>query len=79
MKQSLFSHICVAADFGNKLSFPLQVCNPSISVYKGYCLPKEAEEYLASHGLNNATYSISAVDLREDLLGELVACPYQVG
>jgi len=53
------------------------VCNPSISVYKGYCLPKEAEEYLASHGLKNATYSISAVDVREDLLGELVACPYQ--
>lgn len=53
------------------------VCNPSISVYKGYCLPKEAEEYLASHGLKNATYSVSAVDVREDLFGKLVACPYQ--
>ncbi|XP_062151320.1 uncharacterized protein LOC133859800 isoform X2 [Alnus glutinosa] len=53
------------------------VCNPSVSVYKGYCLPKEAEEYLASHGLKNATYSISAVDVREDLFGKLVSCPYQ--
>lgn len=53
------------------------VCNPSISVYRGYCLPKEAEEYLVSHGLNNATYSIHASDVKDDLFGELDACPYQ--
>ncbi|XP_042969781.1 uncharacterized protein LOC122302545 isoform X1 [Carya illinoinensis] len=52
-------------------------CNPSVSVYKGYCLPKEAEEYLASHGLKNATYSTSVVGVKEDLFGKLVACPYQ--
>lgn len=53
------------------------VCNPSISVYRGYCLPKEAEEYLVSHGLNNATYSIHASDVKDDLFGKLDACPYQ--
>lgn len=52
--------------------------NPSISVYKGYCLSKDAEEYLASHGLKNSTYSVGAGDVTGDLFGKLVACPYQV-
>ncbi|KAK9271816.1 hypothetical protein L1049_002181 [Liquidambar formosana] len=53
------------------------VCNPSISVYKGYCLPKEAEEYLISHGLKNASYSTSAIDVNDGVFGKLVACPFQ--
>ncbi|PRQ53809.1 putative ribonuclease H [Rosa chinensis] len=53
------------------------VCNPSVSVFKGYGLPKEAEEYLVSHGLKNASYTISASDVKVDLFGSLVACPYQ--
>ncbi|GMY13426.1 ribonuclease hi [Fagus crenata] len=53
------------------------VSNPSISVYKGYCLSKDAEEYLASHGLKNSTYSVGAGDVTGDLFGKLVACPYQ--
>nr|XP_023876769.1 uncharacterized protein LOC111989211 [Quercus suber] len=53
------------------------VWNPSISVYKGYCLSKDAEEHLASHGLNNATYSVGAADVTDDLFGKLVACPFQ--
>lgn len=53
------------------------VWNPSLSVYKGYCLSKDAEEHLASHGLNNATYSVGAADVTDDLFGKLVACPFQ--
>ncbi|CAN6708744.1 unnamed protein product [Malus baccata var. baccata] len=54
------------------------VCNPSLSVFKGHCLPKEAEEYLVSHGLKNASYTISASNVKDDdLFGKLVACPYQ--
>lgn len=53
------------------------VCNPSVSVFKGYGLPKEAEEYLVSHGLKNASYTISASDVKDGIFGDLVACPYQ--
>ncbi|KAK2647557.1 hypothetical protein Ddye_015046 [Dipteronia dyeriana] len=53
------------------------VCNPSVTVYKGYGLPKDAEEYLASHGLKNSIYSVSADDVKEDLFGKLVPCPFQ--
>ncbi|KAL5740176.1 hypothetical protein ACOSP7_029057 [Xanthoceras sorbifolium] len=53
------------------------VCNPSVTVYKGYGLPNEAEEYLASHGLKNSIYSVSAGDVKEDLFGKLVPCPFQ--
>ncbi|XP_059670202.1 uncharacterized protein LOC132315809 [Cornus florida] len=51
--------------------------NPSVSVFKGYCLPKEAEEYLVSHGLKGATYSISATDVQNCFSRQLVACPFQ--
>lgn len=61
-----------------KVCFSFQVCNPSVSVFKGYGLPKEAEEYLVSHGLKNASYTISASDVKDGIFGELVACPYQV-
>ncbi|XP_043808659.1 uncharacterized protein LOC122722291 isoform X2 [Manihot esculenta] len=53
------------------------VCNPSVSVFKGYGLPKEAEEYLVSQGLKNAAYSICAADVQSDLFGKLVPCPFQ--
>ncbi|KAJ0446929.1 putative ribonuclease H [Helianthus annuus] len=53
------------------------VCDPPVSVYKGYTMPKEAEEYMISCGLKNALYSIKAADLTEELFGNLVACPYQ--
>lgn len=55
--------------------------DPSISVHKGYNLSKEAEEFLISHGLKNALFSISVNDMKDNLfgkLGKLVACPYQV-
>jgi hypothetical protein len=47
-------------------------------VFKGYGLPKEAKEYLSSHGLNNAAYSIQAPDVQNDLFGKLLPCPFQV-
>ncbi|KAK9064514.1 hypothetical protein SSX86_015896 [Deinandra increscens subsp. villosa] len=53
------------------------VCDPPVSVYKGYTMPKETEEYMISCGLKNALYSIKAADLTEELFGNLVACPFQ--
>ncbi|KAG6497146.1 hypothetical protein ZIOFF_045034 [Zingiber officinale] len=53
------------------------VCDPSVSVYKGYNLRKETEEYLASQGLKNPLYSLKAADLKEDLFGEILPCPFQ--
>ncbi|XP_023740298.1 uncharacterized protein LOC111888339 isoform X2 [Lactuca sativa] len=53
------------------------VCDPPVSVYKGYTMPKEAEDYMISCGLKNALYSIRAADLTEELFGNLVACPFQ--
>ncbi|XP_056682691.1 uncharacterized protein [Spinacia oleracea] len=54
-----------------------QISDPPVSVYKGYSLPKDAEEYLASRGLHNALYTIKASDLKDDLFGTLVPCPFQ--
>ncbi|XP_019183322.1 PREDICTED: uncharacterized protein LOC109178191 [Ipomoea nil] len=53
------------------------VGEPSISVYKGYHLAKESEEYLTSHGLKNAMYSVDSTDVRDDLFGLLVPCPFR--
>lgn len=53
------------------------VVDPSVSVFKGYGLTKKAEEYLTSHGLKNAVYTIGVSDLDGDLFGELAACPFQ--
>ncbi|CAK8561523.1 unnamed protein product [Lathyrus sativus] len=53
------------------------VCDPPVSVFKGYSLSNETEEYLISHGLKNALYTIRASDLKEDLFGSLVPCPFQ--
>uniref|UniRef100_N1QW33 Uncharacterized protein n=1 Tax=Aegilops tauschii TaxID=37682 RepID=N1QW33_AEGTA len=58
-----------------------QICSsvsgPAASAYKGYCWSKEKAEYLSSRGLVNASYTISAAELREDLLGALVPCTFQ--
>ncbi|KAK3124165.1 hypothetical protein QOZ80_8AG0641410 [Eleusine coracana subsp. coracana] len=53
------------------------VCDPSVTVFKGYSLRKDAEEYLAARGLRNALYSIDAADARDELFGDLVPCPFQ--
>ncbi|KAK6153054.1 hypothetical protein DH2020_012693 [Rehmannia glutinosa] len=51
------------------------VNDTSISVSKGYGLSEEAEEYLASRGLNNAIYCIGAPNVQDDLFGRLIICP----
>ncbi|XP_016652483.1 PREDICTED: uncharacterized protein LOC103343275 [Prunus mume] len=48
-----------------------------ISVYKGYSLPKDTEEYLGSCGLTNAIYTIAAADLKDDIFGKFMHCPFQ--
>ncbi|KAM0851817.1 hypothetical protein ACQ4PT_052170 [Festuca glaucescens] len=53
------------------------VCDPSVSVFKGYSLRKETEEYLAARGLKNALYSINAADARDELFDDLALCPFQ--
>ncbi|XP_064981780.1 uncharacterized protein LOC135585891 isoform X2 [Musa acuminata AAA Group] len=55
----------------------VSVCGPPVSVYKGYGLRKETEEYLASRGLKNPLYSVNASDVKEDLFGTLLPCPFQ--
>ena len=49
-----------------------------MTVYKGYSLRKDAEEYLAARGLKNALYSINAADARDELFDDLAPCPFQV-
>ncbi|KAL2335617.1 hypothetical protein Fmac_016830 [Flemingia macrophylla] len=56
--------------------FASSVSGESLSIYKGYSLRQETEEYLVSHGLKGAPYSIGASDVNEGLFGRLVACPY---
>ncbi|XP_074274458.1 uncharacterized protein LOC141598648 [Silene latifolia] len=53
------------------------ICDPPVSVYKGYSLPGEAEEHLISRGLQNALYTIKASDFNDELFGSLVPCPFQ--
>lgn len=53
------------------------VLHPSVTVYKGYSLRKETEEYLAARGFRNAVYSIGAADASDELFGDLVPCPFQ--
>ncbi|KAL6192476.1 hypothetical protein ACLB2K_033564 [Fragaria x ananassa] len=52
------------------------ICDPPVSVYKGYCLPKETEEHLVAFGLSNALYTIRAQDLKPDHFGKLMLCPF---
>jgi hypothetical protein len=49
-----------------------------VTVYKGYSLRKETEEYLAARGLKNSLYSINAADARDELFDDLAPCPFQV-
>ncbi|XP_039035196.1 uncharacterized protein LOC120171585 [Hibiscus syriacus] len=53
------------------------ICDPPVSVYKGSFLTKETEKYLSSCGLKNALYTIKAADVKEDLFGALIPCPFQ--
>ncbi|KHG02743.1 hypothetical protein F383_25913 [Gossypium arboreum] len=53
------------------------ICDPPVSVYKGYSLTKETEIYLSSYGLKNARYTIRAADVKEDIFGALMPCPFQ--
>ncbi|KAG7598131.1 Ribosomal protein L9/RNase H1 N-terminal [Arabidopsis suecica] len=48
-----------------------------VSVYKGYSLPKDTEEYLSSVGLKTPLYSLRASDLRDDMFGALTPCLFQ--
>ncbi|AQK51526.1 Uncharacterized protein Mb2253c [Zea mays] len=54
------------------------VRDPSVTVFKGYSLRKDTEEYLAARGLRNALYAIDATDARDELFDDLVPCPFQV-
>lgn len=56
----------------------LKVSGPGASAYKGHSWNRGKEEYLSSQGLSNATYVINAAELREDILGPLVPCSFQV-
>ncbi|KAK4781809.1 hypothetical protein SAY86_015911 [Trapa natans] len=49
----------------------------STSVYKGYHLPKDAEDFLKSQGLKNALYTINVADIKDDMFGQLIPCPIQ--
>ncbi|KAK9117051.1 hypothetical protein Sjap_015998 [Stephania japonica] len=53
------------------------VCDPSVSVFKGHSLPEEAADYLTARGLQNALYCIGASDLKDELFGSLVPCPFK--
>ncbi|XVE83912.1 hypothetical protein DITRI_Ditri16bG0126200 [Diplodiscus trichospermus] len=53
------------------------ICDPPVSIYKGYSLKKDTEEYLASCGLKNALYTIKAADVKENIFGALIPCPFQ--
>ncbi|XP_008676863.1 putative rnase H family protein isoform X2 [Zea mays] len=53
------------------------VRDPSVTVFKGYSLRKDTEEYLAARGLRNALYAIDATDARDELFDDLVPCPFQ--
>ncbi|KAF8086758.1 hypothetical protein N665_0613s0026 [Sinapis alba] len=53
------------------------VFDPPVSVYKGYSLPKDAEDYLSSVGMKNPLYCFGASDLREDMFGALTPCLFQ--
>ncbi|OEL30975.1 hypothetical protein BAE44_0008005 [Dichanthelium oligosanthes] len=53
------------------------VRDPSVTVFKGYSLRKDTEEYLAARGLRNALYAIDAADARDELFDDLVPCPFQ--
>lgn len=64
--------------YKNYSDFQPLLYGPNVAVFKGYGLPKAAEEFLASHGLKNAIYSIGVSDVQsQQLFGQLVTCPFQ--
>lgn len=71
----LFEFLTVQAD-NSILNF--QGTDHQVTLYKGHGLAREAEDYLASHGLKSAMYSIYASDVQEDLFGQVVPCPFRV-
>ncbi|PQQ03972.1 uncharacterized protein Pyn_19337 [Prunus yedoensis var. nudiflora] len=54
------------------------IFDPPVSVYKGYSLPKDTEEYLGSCGLTNAIYTIAAADLKDDIFGKLMHALFKI-
>ncbi|XP_062108029.1 uncharacterized protein LOC133818931 isoform X2 [Humulus lupulus] len=54
------------------------ICDPPVSVFKGYHLAIDTEEYLTSRGLKDALYTIRADDMEEGIFGTLVQCPLQI-
>ncbi|TYK17758.1 RNase H domain-containing family protein [Cucumis melo var. makuwa] len=67
-----------SAQIGNGWDLASPANDPNATIYKGYHLSKEAEEYLVSHGLQSATYSISAANVTKDLFGKILPCfPYE--
>ncbi|XP_034202159.1 uncharacterized protein LOC117616847 [Prunus dulcis] len=66
----------VYKSFGNcQAQLSSSIFDPPVSVYKGYSLPEDTEEY--SCGLTNAIYTIAAADLKDDIFGKLMHCPFQ--
>lgn len=53
------------------------VCDPPVSVFKGYKMSADSENYLTSRGLKDAIYTINVADLKDDLFGMLTPCPLQ--
>ncbi|KAL8171223.1 hypothetical protein V2J09_023027 [Rumex salicifolius] len=51
--------------------------SPSVTVYKGFGLGKDVEEFLASRGLQNSSFSVSASDVKDGMFGNLMVCPIQ--
>lgn len=73
--------VCQGFDLIKRSDMSLQVLDPSITVYKGYGMSKEAEAFLRSHGLKNPLYSINVEDAKDNLhgkFGALIPCPFQV-
>lgn len=50
----------------------------NVRVFKGHGLSKDAGEYLSSHGLKNAIYSVDASEVQDDRFGQLIICPFRV-
>ncbi|XP_010442813.1 PREDICTED: uncharacterized protein LOC104725782 [Camelina sativa] len=48
-----------------------------VSVYKGYSLLKDTEEYLSTVGMKKPLYGFRASDLKEEMFGPLTPCLFQ--
>ncbi|KAL4581647.1 hypothetical protein LXL04_006173 [Taraxacum kok-saghyz] len=53
------------------------LCGSDVDVFKGYRLSKTAENFLASHGLSSAIYSVGVSNLQREHFGQLIPCPFQ--